>query len=239
MAEILVYTAGSGGAAPYAAAALKRAGIPLVAHPTPEVTHLLLDVPSRKVPEGLLEMLPETITIVGGSLNAPELSGYRVLDLLKLEGYLAKNASITADCAIRVAASRMTRSFSDTSALVIGWGRIGKCLALLLKKIGCNVTVAARKEADRAMLEALGYGAVDPKSMNTPSQYLLIFNTSPAPVLSREVLSRCPDALKIDLASRSGLEGPDVIWARGLPGLYAPESSGKLIAETFLKEVTA
>ena len=52
MAQILVYTAGCGGATPYAAAALRKAGIPLVDHPTPDATHLLLDVPCREIPEG-------------------------------------------------------------------------------------------------------------------------------------------------------------------------------------------
>jgi len=237
MAEILVYTAGCSGAAPYAAKALRRAGIPLVDHLTPDATHLLLDVPSREIPKGLLDRLPENITVVGGNLTDPSLDGYRKLDLLKNEEYLAQNASITADCAVRVAASRMTRIFSGSNALVIGWGRIGKCLAGLLKNIGCSVTVAARKEADRAILAAMGYDVIDPELLTQPDQFQLIFNTAPAPVLDKKHLSRCPNTLKIDLASRPGLEGPDVIWARGLPGLYAPESSGNLIAETFIKEV--
>ena len=133
----------------------------------------------------------------------------------------------------------MARVFSDSSALVIGWGRIGKCLAKLLKDVGCRVSVATRKESDRAVLAAIGYTAVDLHRLTKLDQYQLIFNTAPAPVLNTDRLSQCPETLKIDLASRPGLEGADVIWARGLPGLYAPESSGKLIAETFLKEVNS
>ena len=239
MAEILVYTAGIGGAAPYTAHYLKKAGVRLIDHPSPEVTHLLLDVPCREIPSGLLERLPEEITIVGGKLDRTELAKYRRLDLLKQEGYLAGNAAITADCALRVAASRMKTVFSGTSVLVIGWGRIGKCLGYLLNSIGCRVTVAARKASDRAILDALGYQTADPEYIRHLEQFDLIYNTVPAPVLERSRLAQCPDTLKIDLASTPGLDGTDVIWARGLPGLYAPESSGKLIAETFLKEVTA
>jgi hypothetical protein len=29
-----------------------------------------------------------------------------------------------------------------------------------------------------------------------------------------------------------GIGGEDVLWAKGLPAIYAPESSGKLIADT-------
>ena len=39
----------------------------------------------------------------------------------------------------------------------------------------------------------------------------------------------------IDLASEPGMQGKSVIPARGLPGKYAPESSGKLIADTILR----
>jgi hypothetical protein len=41
--------------------------------------------------------------------------------------------------------------------------------------------------------------------------------------------------VKIELASSPGLEGDDVIEALGLPGKYAPETSGKLIARTILR----
>ena len=37
------------------------------------------------------------------------------------------------------------------------------------------------------------------------------------------------------LASQQGIEGEDVLIARGLPGKEAPESAGRLIAETVLK----
>lgn len=236
MAEILIYSAGLGGAMGYAEKRLRSYGIPFISHPSPEITHLLLDVPCREIPEGLLERLPESVTIVGGNLTMPELEQYPKIDLLKLDTYLAQNASITAECALRVAAARIRTVFSGSSVLVIGWGRIGKCLSALLQKIGCHVTVAARKPEERAILEALGYRSADPGCLENLSQYSILFNTAPAPVLSRQSLRVCPDTLKIDLASKQGLDSPDVIWARGLPGLYAPESSGYLIADTFMKE---
>ena len=237
MAQILVYTAGIGGAAPYAVDYLVRSGIPVVDYPTPDITHLLLDCPSRTIPDGLLERLPEGITVVGGNLNKPELKGYRKLDLLKHEGYLAKNAAITADCALRVAAARTAQVFFHMPVLVIGWGRIGKCLCSLLKRIGCCVTVASGTKENRAILEALAYRTADPQGIQDLGHYAIVLNTAPAPVLTKATTSNCPDTIKIDLASVQGLPGEDVIWARGLPGLYAPDSSGKLIADIFMKEV--
>ncbi len=238
--------AGSTPALHSACTALSRAGYRLIDHPSPEITHLLLPTPAF-APDGslkgggdletLLTMLPENITVIGGSLNTPVLTHYRKLDLLQDPRYLASNAAITAHCAIRLAMNRLPVILSGCEVLVIGWGRIGKCLAALLKDLGAHVTVAARKEPDRAMLQALGYAAEAPNLIHRSlHRYRVIFNTVPAPVLSPERMARCRDGcLKIDLASSLGLAGTDVIWARGLPGKDAPESSGKLIADTVVR----
>lgn len=240
--SVLLYSVGTTAACRYAAGFLSHRGIPLTDHPSPEVTHLLLDVPSFS-PDGtlrgggdirsLLRMLPPDITILGGNLQNHSLVEKNVIDLLQQPHYLAQNAAITAECALRVAFPKMDYIVSAAPCLVIGWGRIGKCLAKLLQAMGAQVTIAARKESDRAMAHALGYEAVDFSSLpDSLSRYRLIFNTVPHLILSREQLSSCKDALKIDLASTPGPEGEDIIIAKGLPGIYAPESSGKLIADT-------
>lgn len=214
---------------------LKAKGYPVVERPCPAVTHLLLPVPvSRELDiKAILSTLPKKVTVLGGFL--PELEGYRCMDLLENDAYLAGNAAITAHCAIAQALPRMTVTLQDCPVLLIGWGRIGKCLAPLLKALGANVTVAARREVSRAMAQALGYKATVLE--NAPLEdYRLIYNTVPAPMLSAEDLAHCrPGCLKIDLASVLGLEGEDVIWARGLPGKYTPESSGRLIAKTAIR----
>ncbi len=200
-------------------------------------THLLLPVPSLR-PDGtiigggdlnaLLAELPKDITIIGG--NLPQLTGYKVWDLLKDPAYVAENAYITAHCAVRLAMDRLPIALRHCKVLVIGWGRIGKCLAALLKGLEADVTVAARKEADRAILHALGYGSTDTEKLNC-SGYRVIFNTAPATILPKGPAG----CLKIDLASTPGIGGSDVIHARGLPGKDAPEASGELIARTVLR----
>lgn len=207
--------------------------------PSPAVTHLLLPVPSFDADgyihgggnlEDLLTKFPKDITVVGGLLDHPALAGYNTIDLLKDPFYIAQNANITAHCAIRLALNKLPCTLAGCPVLVIGWGRIGKCLCRLLQGLGAEVTVAARKDTDLAMLAALGYQAI-PLHQIDPPQYRLIYNTAPS-----MVLPQCPgDALKIDLASKLGLGGLDVIWARGLPGKDTPESSGRLIAESIIR----
>ena len=175
--------------------------------------------------------------ICGGNLSNPKLETYETVDFLQDEIYLCENACITAECALDVALPYLSRTLRHCPVLIIGWGRIGKCLAQLLKSIGADVTVAARNPGHRAILHALGFDAVDLDGMaDSLPHFRLIYNTVPHPILRWEQLSLCwPDCVKIELASKDGLEGDDVITARGLPGIHLPESSGKLIAETFLR----
>lgn len=244
MNEIRIYCAGNTAALSFARQNLLERGFEITPQPAPDVTHLLLPVPSFEVdgrirgggiPAHILADLPEDVTVVGGNLRSLSLHGYPTIDLLQDAQYVAKNAAITADCAIRVARERMDRIWRGCRVLIIGWGRIGKCLADQLKALGADITVAARKEADLAIAKALGFEAANSLDLN-PSGYRVVFNTVPAAVLSKEQCKACdPNALKIELASKPGIEDANVISALGLPAKYAPESSGKLIADTFIR----
>lgn len=239
MKKYIFYSAGDTAALRAALKILPRLGYSVLDRPAHEVTHLLLPVPSLE-PDGslkgggdlhaVLSQLPDTVTVIGG--NLPPLSGQSIIDLLRDPFYIAENAAITAHCAIKQAMNRLPITLTGCPVLIIGWGRIGKCLARLLRCLGADVTVAARKAADRAMLQALGYPAEIPCLLHrTLSRYRVIFNTVPAPVLSPERAARCSEnCIKIDLASVRGIAGEDVLWARGLPSIDAPESSGVLIA---------
>ena len=236
--DLLFCTAGDSPALRYATSILKEAGIPFADTSDLNATHLLLPVPSQN-PQGelvgggdLRSILPQfskDICLVGGNLDFTE--GYKKMDLLQDDTYVSANAAITAHCAIQLAMTKLPVTLEECSVLVIGWGRIGKCLCRLLRTLGASVTIAARKSADRAMAKALGYAVISTDGID-PLGYRVIFNTAPAMVLSDG-----GTALKIDLASRPGIGGEDVIWARGLPGKDAPESSGQLIAQTILENL--
>lgn len=238
-----VYPVGSTEAIRFAAGFLP---LPMIDHPAPEVGYLLLDVPSFRgdgqlrgggAVENILERLPETITVIGGNLEHPALERYETMDLLQDAVYLAQNAGITAQCAVKLALPYLGITLLHCPVLVIGWGRIGKCLGKLLQSLGADVTISARKEADRAMIRALGYEAADTGDLDgILPKFRLIYNTVPYPVLA----ARAPfgkGCVKIELASKPGIEGGDVIDGRGLPGKLAPESSGRLIAETIMRRL--
>ena len=183
-----------------------------------------------------LEMLSDCTmdqTVIGGNLDFLNDNVSR-LDLLKDPYYLAANAAITAESALALVLEGLRCEITRANILILGWGRIGKCLTHQLHHLNANVTVYARKDADRAMLRALGYRDTGREDLaRSLARYQCIINTIPAPVLT-ETEGRIirPGCMKLELASGIWLPGEDVIPAHGLPGRCKSEASGALIAKT-------
>lgn len=226
MKPICFYIPQRTGSIRYAAWQLEQWGFDVRPEAGPDITHVLLPIPSSVTP--LPSQVPENaLLFCGGKVDAVQPR----IDLLQDEEFLACNAAITAQCAVALAMEQLPITLDGCPVLVVGWGRIGKCLAKLLRALGANVTVAARSSHDRAMLAALGYPAIPIDGIRA-EDFRLIVNTVPAPVLGAEVST---DALQMDLASRPGLLSPQAIRARSLPGRVAPESAGALIARTIVR----
>ncbi len=220
MAEPRLYIAPSP-ALDYAREILASSGVEITDKIKKNVSHILLPIPSKEIPREL----PEGCTLIGG--NIPQ-----GIDLLRDPIYLAQNAAITAHGAIKTAMNKLPVCLWDCGVLILGWGRIAQCLAHLLKGMGVPVTIAARKAEAIALAKALGFAAL-PLAQLSCKPYRLVFNTIPAD-LGLQAEDFRQDCLKIELASIKALPGEDVIWARGLPGKEAPESSGRLIASRVL-----
>ena len=221
------------GAMTFAINHLQTFGYQVCKLPASNTEHLLLPVPS--FPEGsdylspILDYLPRNVRVYGGFLQVPQLIGYKRVDFLSDPYYLARNAAITAECAMEIVENILGQDVSGQSILILGWGRIGKCLGKLLQEKGAQVTIAARKDADLAMIEVLGYQAMPLWALKPESE--LIINTIP-----NMVLSHIPDhCYAIELASKPGMAGDHIISALGLPGKLRPAASGKLIADTFIR----
>lgn len=221
------------GAMKYAAAILQEEGYRVLDYAEPQTSCLLLPVPS--FPQGsdylspILVQLPQNVRIYGGFLNVPPLIGYHRIDFLADSYYLAQNAAITAECTLDMIENILKQAIAGHSVLILGWGRIGKCLGKLLKTNGMDVTIAARKDSDLAMIEVLGYRAMPLNALCPDSQFII--NTIPAMVLPEVPRN----TLAIELASKPGMSGENIIVAKGLPGKMRPVQSGRLIAETFMR----
>ena len=221
----------------YANEYLSGLGFQIIPEASRNAAHLLLPVPSFPASEPFIEstlaVLPSDVVISGGNLGN-RFPQHITVDFLKDPYYLAENAAITAVCAIRIVKEERGTAIKGCPVLIVGWGRIGKCLSCLLQAEGAAVTVAARTDADRAMIRALGCRSISIEGAALElCHYDVILNTVPVMVLPG--MDTKPDAVILELASKPGMAGANIIDARGLPSKMAPQISGELIAKTFIR----
>lgn len=162
-------------------------------------------------------------------------------DYFTREELAVRNAVPTAEGAIEIAMKEYPGTVNGSKCLVVGYGRIGKMLSWMLRGIGAKVTVSARSQTDLAWIESQGYRAVNTSEICDSTQYDIIFNTVPALIFTRKVLSKIASGtLLIDLASAPGgvdydaaeKLGIKAIKALSLPGKVAPKAAGEIIKNT-------
>ena len=193
--------------------------------------------------------IPKGAVVIGGKIddNINEFArcfNIHVVDILKRDDFAILNAIPTAEGAIGIALKETFVTLNDENIIVLGYGRIGKVLCSMLKGLGANVCVVSRNPSHNAYAKAFGIKVIDYDLLKISlANTKVIFNTVPAKILDKEVLSIMPkDVLVIDLASKPGgvdfeeakKIGIRTVWALSLPGKVAPETSATIIRDTIL-----
>ena len=113
----------------------------------------------------------------------------KLVDYNEREEFQVANAYLTAESAVGIAMNELGVSLLGLNVLVMGYGRIGKCLCMLLKSLGADVYASARKKKDFEWIRAFGYSSVDTSKINEvlPS-CRIIFNTIPQKILDESCL---------------------------------------------------
>lgn len=197
---------------------------------------------------GLCELLRGVHVFVGLSSKLCGVSeaygSLRYFDYTNEESFQIRNAQATAEGALAVAISNMPVTICGSKCLVAGFGRIGKLLASMLRSLGAEVMVAARKSSDFAYIESGGMTPVGYDRLNLAAGQLAVaINTVPAKVFGKDFLSKLNrSTVVIDLASKPGgvdfaaaqRLGIKTIHALALPGKYSPMTAAGIIKETVL-----
>ncbi|HWI64795.1 MAG TPA: dipicolinic acid synthetase subunit A [Symbiobacteriaceae bacterium] len=176
-------------------------------------------------------------------------AGVALVEYREADEFAIWNAIPSAEGAIQMAMEATPFTIFGSRALVLGFGRTGKAIALLLRGLFSDVAVTARKPLDYARIWAAGYRYLPlDRLAEAVAAADIIFNTVPAMVLPRQILELAPrHAVIIDVASAPG--GTDFAAAAelgltaklapGLPGIVAPVTAGKIIAELILRHLEA
>ena len=168
--------------------------------------------------------------------------GLRAFDYFKNETLQIKNALLTAEGALSVAASQREEALFGMPVLITGWGRVAKACAKVFGSVGAEVSIAARSQTALAEAHCFGCKTLPLCELSEHAEkYSLLINTIPALVVTDEIIRRTQrNCLIVDLASKPGgvdssacaLCGRAFIHALALPGKYAPKTAGEIIAET-------
>lgn len=171
--------------------------------------------------------------------QALEEKGCICYDYFEDERFAIANALATAEGALAVALRHSPDTLFGSSCAIMGFGRIAKQLARLLKAIGAHVTVFARKESDLAYAVTLGCEALPFSALDRAVEgFDLLFNTLPIRLVGFP--SATIRGIVIDLAPvYAESETPKLMRAPSLPMQYSPRSSGKLICDCILHHFSA
>ena len=212
--------------------------------------YILLPLPLDAARTPLAELLraarPGALAL-GGRLSEEAKAiaaeaGVELVDYFAREELAIRNAIPTAEGCIGLLLAERDRTLWGSAVLLLGFGPVGQALGVRLAALGAQVTVAARRPAQRAQAESLGMrGAELARLAQLAQAFDTVVNTIPAQVLTAPVLARLrPGSLIIDLASRPGGTdfeaaarcGHRAIHALSLPAACAPETAGEIVAQT-------
>lgn len=246
----------------HAAEFLRRKGVQVHAHavaglpdelPEETIDTLVLPFPSLRggmlrsdVPipiASLLKRLRSGARIFGGGLSALPDGDYRIIDLLGSEPLSTRNAVPTAEGALLLALQSRAKILCGAHCLVLGFGRCGKVLAQRLRALDAEVTVAARKPSDLALLRALGFDAT-PTSRVCCSGAECVFNTIPCPIFDAPCFTGFQGQY-FELASAPGGLTPAAKEALGahytdagaLPARFFPATAGELYGAAIWEKI--
>ena len=200
----------------------------------PQADYILLPLPLEQSGLPLAQLLgaakPGALALGGkvtdGARTIARAAGVELVDYFARPELTVYNAIPTAEGCIGILLERRSRTLWGAAVLVLGFGPVGRALAVRLAALGARVTVAARRPVQRAMAEELGLRAVPLTELAAAAAaFDTVVNTIPAPVLTAQVLAALPKGcLIVDLASKPG--GTDFAGAHGTARAEPADSLG-------------
>lgn len=151
------------------------------------------------------------------------------------------NSIPTAEGTIMMAIEHTDYTIHSSRVIVVGFGRVGNTVANKFSALGAKVSVSAKSIMDLARITEMGLTAIPIQDLHHyTNECDLLINTVPAQVINKDSIQQLPShSFIIDLASKPGgtdfnyadQRGIKAILARSLPGIVAPKTSGKIMAD--------
>ena len=164
-----------------------------------------------------------------------------LIELFNRDDVAIFNSIPTAEGAIMMAIQNTDFTIHGSQSMVLGIGRTGFTMARMLQGLGAHVKMGVRKPEQYARAWEM---RLEPFYTTELSHQVanidLLFNTIPTMIVTAQIIANIPNrALIIDLASKPGgtdfrfaeKRGIKAMLAPGLPGIVAPRTAGRIIAQ--------
>ncbi|ALS27603.1 dihydrofolate reductase [Paenibacillus sp. 32O-W] len=170
-----------------------------------------------------------------------ENHGIALVELFDRDDVAIYNSIPTAEGAIMMAIQHTDITLHGSSCTVLGLGRTGLTLARTLQGLGAKVKAGVRRPEHYARAWEMGFEPFYVKQLQHHVGNIdLLFNTIPTMIVTAQIIAHMPSrAVIIDLASKPGgtdfryaeKRGMKALLAPGLPGIVAPKTAGRIMAE--------
>lgn len=177
--------------------------------------------------------------------DATQEANLMLIPLLNRDDIAIYNSIPTAEGAIMMAIEHTDFTIHSSEVMIVGFGRVGHTIARSFSALGAKVSVSARSKRDLARINEMGLKAVPIEELaKNVSKTDIVINTVPALVITKKEIKQLPShCLIIDLASQPGgtdftfakKRGIKAILSKSLPGIVAPKTAGKILADVIKK----
>lgn len=167
--------------------------------------------------------------------------GIELVELFERDDVAISNSIPTAEGAVKMAIENTDITIHGSSCMVLGLGRTGLTLIRTLQGLGARVLAGVHRPEHFARAQEMGAKPFYTRDLlDYAANIDLLFNTIPTMIVTAQMIARMPSrAVIIDLASKPGgtdfrfaeKRGLKAILAPGLPGIVAPVTAGRIIAD--------
>lgn len=171
-----------------------------------------------------------------------EEHGIQLVELFERDDVAIYNSIPTAEGALMMAIQNTDITIHGSVCIVLGLGRTGFTMARTLQGLGAKVKAGVRREEAFARAFESGFEPFYIADLARHAGNIdLLFNTIPTMIVTAQVIAEIPlRAVIIDLASKPGgtdfrfaeKRGIKALLAPGLPGIVAPKTAGRIIADS-------
>lgn len=173
--------------------------------------------------------------------SAADEANVKLIPLLNRDDVAIYNSIPTAEGTILLAMEHTDYTIHSSRVIVTGFGRVGHTVANKFSALGAKVSVSASSIKDLARITEMGLTAIPLEELHHHTNRCdILINTIPDKVITKNEIKHLPShALIFDLASKPGgtdfdyaeKRGIKAILAKSLPGIVAPKTAGKILAD--------